>query len=48
MEVSEKSGIGIIKKIAKEIREAKMTEKDITEAIAGLDPEINKLTGEPD
>lgn len=24
-----------------------MTEKDIREAIAGLDPEINKLTGEP-
>ena len=34
-------------KIAKEIRKAKMTEKDIREAIAGPDPEINKLTDEP-
>lgn len=47
LEVSEKSGINITEKIAKEIRKAKMTEKDIREAIAGPDPEINKLTGEP-
>lgn len=47
LEVSEKSGTNIMEKIAKEIREAKMTEKDIREAIAGPDPEINKLTGEP-
>lgn len=46
LEVSEKSGIGITEKIAKEVRKAKMTEKDIREAIAGPDPEINKLTGE--
>lgn len=47
LEVSEKSGIGITERIAKEIRKAKMTEKDIREAIVGPDPEINKLTGEP-
>lgn len=47
LEVSEKSGTNITEKIAKEIRKAKMTEKDIREAIAGPDPEINKLTGEP-
>ena len=47
LEVSEKSGIGINERIAKDIRKAKMTEKDIREAIAGPDPEINKLTGEP-
>lgn len=47
LEVSEKSGINITEKIAKEVRKAKMTEKDIREAIAGPDPEINKLTGEP-
>lgn len=47
LEVSEKSGTNITEMIAKEIRKAKMTEKDIREAIAGLDPEINKLTGEP-
>lgn len=47
LEVSEKSRINITEKIAKEIRKAKMTEKDIREAIAGPDPEINKLTGKP-
>ena len=47
LEVSEKSGVNITEKIAKEIRKAKMTEKDIREAIAGPDPEINKLTREP-
>ena len=47
LEVSEKSDTNITEKIAKEIRKAKMTEKDIREAIAGPDPEINKLTGEP-
>lgn len=47
LEVSEKSGTNITEKIAKEIRKAKMTEKDIREAIAGPDPEINKLTGKP-
>lgn len=47
LEVSEKSGIGITERIAKEIRKAKMTEKDIREAIVSPDPEINKLTGEP-
>ncbi|MCR5323380.1 MAG: ParB/RepB/Spo0J family partition protein [Lachnospiraceae bacterium] len=47
LEVSEKSGTNITEKIAKEIRNVKMTEKDIREAIAGPDPEINKLTGEP-
>lgn len=47
LEASEKSGTNITEKIAKEIRKAKMTEKDIREAIAGLDPEIDKLTGEP-
>ncbi len=47
LEVSEKTGTNITEKIAKEIRKAKMTEKDIREAIAGPDPEINKLTGEP-
>ncbi len=45
--MSEKSGIWITEKIAKEIRKAKMTEKDIREAIASPDLEINKLTGEP-
>ena len=47
MEVSEKTGTNITEKIAKEIRKAKMTEKGIRESIAGSDPEINKLTGEP-
>lgn len=47
LEVSEKLGINITEKIAKEIRKARMTEKDIREAIAGPDPEINKLTGKP-
>ena len=47
LKVSEKSGINITEKIAKQIRKAKMTEKDIREAIAGPDPEINPLTGKP-
>lgn len=47
LEVSEKSGTSLTEKIAKEIRKAKMTEKDIREAIADPDPELNKLTGEP-
>lgn len=47
LEVSEKSGTNITEKIAKKIWKAKMTEKDIREAIADPDPEINKLTGEP-
>lgn len=47
LEVSEKSGINITEKIAKKIRNAKMTEKDIREAIAGPDPEIDPLTGKP-
>lgn len=47
LEVSEKSGTNITEKIAKEIRKAKMTEKDIREAIAGPDSEINKLMGKP-
>ena len=47
LEVSEKAGRNITERVAKEIRKAKMTEKDIREAIAGPDPEINKLTGEP-
>lgn len=47
LEVSGKSGVNITEKIAKEIQKAKMTEKDIREAIADPDPEINKLTGEP-
>ncbi len=47
LEVSEKSGINITEKIAKEIRKTKMTEKDSREAIAGPNPEINKLTGKP-
>lgn len=47
LEVSEKAGVNITERVAKEIRKAKMTEKDIREAIAGPDPEINPLTGEP-
>ena len=47
LEVSKKSGKKITEKVAKDIRRARMTEKDIREAIAGPDPEINKLTGEP-
>lgn len=47
LEVSEISGTNIAEKVAKEIRKAKMTEKDIREAIAGPDSEINKTTGEP-
>lgn len=47
LEVSEKSGTNITEKIAKEIQKAKMTEKDICEAIAGPDLEINRLIGEP-
>lgn len=47
LEVSEKSGINITENIAKQIRKAKMTEKDIREAITGPDPEIDPLTGKP-
>lgn len=47
LEVSEKTGRNITESVAKAIRKAKMTEKDIREAIAGPDPEINPLTGKP-
>ena len=43
--VSKKSGIAINKEIAKKVRNAPMTEKAITEAVAGVQPEVDPVLG---
>lgn len=43
LDASEKSGIVINKEIAKKVRSAPMTEKAITEAVAGVQPEPHPL-----
>lgn len=45
LQASEKSGIAINKDIASKVRKAPMTEKAITEAIAGKQPEVDLLMG---
>ena len=45
LEASVKSGITINKEIAKKVRNAPMTEKAITEAVAGKQPEVDPVLG---
>lgn len=45
LEASEKSGVAINKDIAAKVRKAPMTEKAITEAIAGKQPEVDPVLG---
>ncbi len=45
MEASAKSGIKINKEIAKKVRNVPMTEKAITEAVAGVQPELDPVLG---
>lgn len=45
LQASEKSGIAINKDIASKVRKAPMTEKAITEAISGKQPEVDPVLG---